>query len=325
VSSDVRSRGTWRIAQAIALAGLASTATALVIWPAISLQLFWNLVVPLLPLSFLVAPGAWRAVCPLASLNMMGRGIGDRRLPDGVTRYSGASGIVLLVALVPARHIGLNDRADLLLVALLGCALGAAALGVRFDAKAGFCNTLCPLLPVERLYGQRPLIGVSNPRCHDCTLCTPRGCIDLSPSKSIAQVLGPARRSSAWLASAFGAFAAGFPGFVIGYFRTTDTTAIQAAGVYTTILAHAAASGVIVAFVVSRLRVSSAVALPVLAATAAGLYYWFAIPTSFGALGVQPVVGEAIRWVLVAAVAIWAVYALSPQFAPRAASRVRQS
>ena len=98
--------------------------------------------------------------------------------------------------------------------------------------KAGFCNSICPVLPVERLYGQAPLATLSNPRCPDCTLCTPRGCIDLSPSKSVAQTFGPVRRSQAWLFTSFGVFAGSFPGFVLGYFTWQDVPFAAAGTVY---------------------------------------------------------------------------------------------
>ena len=43
--------------------------------------------------------------------------------------------------------------------------LAAWMLGRRGERKAGFCNALCPILPVERLYGQAPLVAAGNPRC----------------------------------------------------------------------------------------------------------------------------------------------------------------
>ena len=49
-------------------------------------------------------------------------------------------------------------------------AVGALVLGLLYDAKAGFCNAMCPVLPVERLYCQSPLIDVPNPRCVPCTI-----------------------------------------------------------------------------------------------------------------------------------------------------------
>lgn len=308
----------WQRAQLVAMAVLIATAYALVAYPDLALRIFWNAIVPLLPLSFLVAPNLWRNLCPLASINLMGAGIGRRRLNPNVSRAAGVPSIALLAVLVPARHVALNTHANWLILLLVVCAVMAAACGVVYDAKAGFCNALCPLLPVERLYGQRPVIHVASPRCSPCTLCTPRGCLDLAPSKSITQLLGPARRSTLWLTSAFGVFAAAFPGFIVGYFLVTDTTPGRALTVYGVMLLCAAASWAVVSATVRWFRVPSTLALPTLATLSAGAYYWFATPRSLDALGASPVVGLSLRWVLVALVAVWGMLAVAPGVARRA-------
>ena len=57
--------------------------------PARFLALFWGVVIPLLPLSFLVSPQLWRAVCPLATLNQLGGRHGIGRLDLVENRYVG--------------------------------------------------------------------------------------------------------------------------------------------------------------------------------------------------------------------------------------------
>ncbi|MFN8581717.1 MAG: hypothetical protein U0163_12165 [Gemmatimonadaceae bacterium] len=317
VISSQSPRRAWRAAQGMALFGLTAAGLGLLAFPDQSLRILWNAVIPLLPLSFLLVPSAWRSVCPLASLNMMASGIGDRRLSPDVYRLDGALGMAFLGLLVPARHFALNTGATALLTVLIACALVAAAAGVMYDAKAGFCNAICPILPVERLYGQSPLFSVGNPRCLPCTLCTPRGCIDLTPSKSITQVLGPARRSMAWLASSFGVFATSFPGFVFGYFQVRDTTAAHALAVYAAILGSALVSCIIWNLVIRLWRISSNVALPALAALSASVYYWYATPASLSAMGASPLVGTAVRYVLVAGVVVWGMVAVTPGFRRR--------
>src|SRR5689334_5602619 len=54
---------TLRAASMLAALGLCVVATW---WPALSLALFWRVVVPLLPLVFLAVPGLWRNICPMA-------------------------------------------------------------------------------------------------------------------------------------------------------------------------------------------------------------------------------------------------------------------
>lgn len=161
------------------------------------------------------------------------------------------------------------------------------------------------MLPVERLYGQRPLVIVGNPRCQPCSLCTPLGCIDLAPGKSIPQVIGPARRSHAWTVPAFGAFAAAFPGFVIGYYTTTDGPLASAGHVYAHVGMWMLGSYVVVALGVLLLDLSAEHTIGFLAALAAALYYWFAAPLVAAALGVPGAGATVLRVAAFGLVGFW--------------------
>jgi hypothetical protein len=46
--------------------------------------------------------------------------------------------------------------------------------------KSGWCSTICPLLPVQRLYGQTPYKLVANSHCTPCVGCT-KNCYDFNP------------------------------------------------------------------------------------------------------------------------------------------------
>jgi len=283
---------------------LVALIAALVVRPARSLTLLWNVVIPLVPASLLVTPALWRNVCPLATLNTLTNRRG-RRLAPAAAPAIGAVGMALLVVLVPARRFLFNTN-GLALAATIGTVgLAAVVLGALFDLKAGFCNAICPVLPVERLYGQRPLASVGNPRCQPCTLCTPLGCIDLAPGKSIAQVIGPARRSRAWLLTAFGAFAAAFPGFVIGYYTTVDGPLAAAGHVYSHVAIWMLGSYVVVATGVLVLGLSAERALVILAALAASLYYWFASPLVARALALPGGGAVVLRGAAFGLVGVW--------------------
>jgi hypothetical protein len=296
----------WRIAQAISLTLLASLLVGLLARPEPTLHVFWNVVFPLLPASLLVSPALWRGVCPLATLNTLPNGLMARRtLTAKWVPVTGTIGVVLLALLVPARRFLFNMEGMALVALILVAAVAAMLLGAVYDVKAGFCNSICPILPVERLYGQAPLATMSNPRCPDCTLCTPRGCIDLSPSKSIAQTLGPRRRSHAWLFSFFGVFAGSFPGFVLGYFTRHDVSFVAAGAVYLAIGLMAAGSYAVTVVVVHGFRLEFRLALAILGASAAGLYYWFTAPTLAEALGLGSSVALGIRIAALALVAVW--------------------
>lgn len=42
---------------------------AVALWPTTWLPVFWGMAIPVLPAVFLIAPGFWRNVCPLAAAN----------------------------------------------------------------------------------------------------------------------------------------------------------------------------------------------------------------------------------------------------------------
>ncbi len=290
----------WRFAQRAAVVALAVVGVLVVVAPDPVLDLFWSGVVPLLPVLFLVHPGLWRNVCPLATL-----GMGPEREDASPAVDSAARACALLLLLIPLRPLGLDGSA-LASAGLLVAATAGALAGRRRPRKAGFCNSWCPILPVERLYGQRPLIQLSNPRCPSCTVCTPRGCLDLSPDAASAQLLGPGRRGWRWLLTPLGAFAAAFPGVVTTFFLLpAEPGALEA---YGRILAGGAVSWVVLS---AAIRVSGAswrTAFPALGALAAGPYLWFALPGVAQAwgLGVSPPLAGSLGVLLVAG---WWVHA----------------
>ena len=51
-------------------------AALLIAVPDTGLFVMWKVVIPLLPLLFLVAPGVWRNICPLAASNQTPRALG---------------------------------------------------------------------------------------------------------------------------------------------------------------------------------------------------------------------------------------------------------
>ena len=154
----------WKVAQVVGLLVTVGLLAALLLEPEIALLVLWSAAIPLLPATFLINPGLWRNVCPLATLNMFsGDIVGHRRLTARLIPPAGLLGIVLLAVMVPARRFLFNANAVALASTIAAVALAALVLGIFFEGKAGFCNSICPVLPVERLYGQSPLMQVSNP------------------------------------------------------------------------------------------------------------------------------------------------------------------
>lgn len=309
VTLDVgRASGLWRVAQVGALLVTLALIVLLFVAPEPTLGWTWNLVVPILPATFLLNPSMWRNVCPLATLNelpgWLNRG---NRLPPTLMA-SGALAGVAAVLLIPVRRAVLNNSGEVLGGALIVLALLALGLGLVYAARSGFCNGLCPILPVERLYGQHPLVDIRGSRCASCTFCTPAGCIDLARDKAVVQMLGRSRHSSKWLLSPMGAFAAAFPGVIIAYFTSTDATTFTISPIATSVL-FAAVSYVVVALLTVAFRVKGSLGLTVLGATSFGLYYWFAAPGIAEQVGQGAIVRDAIRVLAAALLTVWLVRA----------------
>jgi len=310
----------WTVAQVM---GVVLTVVLLgALWwaPTQTLALLWNAVIPILPAVFLVNPAIWRNVCPLATLNMLTAPFGQqRKLEAEGARWFGVVGIVLLVVMVPARRFLFNVHGPTLAITIVAVAVLALLLGLAFATKAGFCNALCPVLPVEKLYGQRPLLNVGNPRCLPCNLCTRKGCQDLTPEKAVGVALGARRSSSRWLVTPYGAFAAAFPGFIVGYYTTTDGILSTAPDVYLHVALYSAVSYVIAVAVVLLARLAAERSTLLLAAAAVALYYWFAAPAIATALVLPTWWVIGVRVASVSLVLFWLMRAMPPEVRAAAA------
>lgn len=300
----------WRVAQLLGVLLTVVLLLALVWWPDGSLHLLWEMVIPLLPAVFLVNPLLWRNVCPLATLNDFG-GRRHASAPLSATMLGAGwvVGIALLLLMVPARRFLFNEHGMVLAATIGGVAVLALAAGFLASRRSGFCNSLCPVLPVEKLYGQSPLVEMGSARCVDCNRCTPTACIDLSGRRSLIKSV-PGSRSQRWLLSPVGLFVALFPGFILGYFTTENGSLSTALGTYGWIALWSVGSVAVVSAVVLITRVRAALVLPVLGGVSIGIYYWFAAPKLAAAYGAPPSVGLGLRILALALVTLWLVRAV---------------
>ena len=128
----------------------------------------------------------------------------------------------------------------------------------------------------------------------------------------LAQLLGPSRRTFDWLLTPLGVFFAALPGFIVGYNTVGDGGIRTAPAIYGTVLASAAASFIAAAAIVILFRLNAKKALPVLAALAGGIYYWFAGPSIAQHFGVGAPVALTIRGLGIGIV-VWWVVTLAPR------------
>lgn len=309
----------WTAAQVTALGVTAAVLAGLFLAPELTLNIAWFAVVPLLPASFLINPGLWRGICPIATANTFKAPPAGRVLSSKAMSRAAWIGIVLLMVLVPARRLLLNQNGPALAVTLVAIVALAFIGGRLFRVKAGFCNSICPVLPVEKLYGQSPLLWVRNPRCVPCAHCVTKTCIDLDQQRAVGDGNGT-RTGRDWLKTPLGLFAAAFPGFIWGYFQTQDVALAEWASVYATVLAPALISLGVVGVSLLVVNPSTRVAAPVLGAAAIGIYYWFAGPASAEAFGLSTGAALGLRWIPLALVALWLFGALQPAGKRRAAA-----
>jgi hypothetical protein len=272
---------------------------------------FWGIVVPLLPILFFVAPGFWRNVCPMATLNQLPRVLGFTRaltMPKWFREYGYVIGIGLFLVIVPARKLVFEQNGAALGVLLIASLVTPFVAGILLKGKSGWCSTMCPLLPVQRLYGQTPFLTVRNAHCRPCVGCV-KNCYDFNPPVAyIADVYDSDPHRSGYRRF----FAGVFPGLVVAFHEVPVAPEADALSMYAQFGTYLAVSlGIFYALEVflkvTVVRVTSLFALAGL-----NLYYLYTLPAAVerieAATGVA--IPDAAAWAittaLLAASAVWA-------------------
>jgi len=255
----------------------------LLFWPAVGLALMWGLLIPIAPALVTIAPGLWRNICPMATTHMLPQKLGiaqNMKMPEWGAAALGTASVILLFIVVPMRRIGLNADGTMTAMMLLSAACVAFTMGSLFEMRSGWCTSLCPIHPVERLYGTNPAVSFKNARCNLCEACS-NPCPDSTPEMTPTQA-GPTKLQQ-WL----GNFVVGsFPGFVWGWYQTPDI-APQDVGASEIIAAYAWPYGAaIVTYLVFKIgehvlrdnNDARTTMHRVFAAAAISTYYWYRLP-----------------------------------------------
>lgn len=275
----------WRGLQASFFAVGVLIVAMLLFNPPVGLYLLWDVLIPVAPLLLVLAPGVWRNVCPLGSFSLLPAQLGwsrGRSISRAWQQRLLIVAIALLLIIVPLRHVVLDVYGVITGIVLIVVAAAAISLGFVFDWKSAWCSGLCPVYPVEMLYGSRPVISVPNVQCRVCT-----GCVSPCRDSSRGLVAPDAVKGSAKRLVYM--FAGGFPGFVWGWYLVTpDPTApaaYQLGIAFLLPLAGLLASALVfLGFYLAFPRQRRRLAL-VFAAFAVATYYWFKLPVMFGLQG----------------------------------------
>ncbi len=268
----------WEIFPLISVLSTLILAVVLIFWPATGLLILWKLVIPVLPIVFLTVPGFWRNVCPLAAFNQTPR-LGDfsRALnpPRWLKEYGYAIGMVSFFVLASSRKWLFNKNGPASALLIIGALLGAFVGGVLYKGKSGWCSSICPLYPVQRLYNQTPFKVVPNNYCTPCVGCT-KNCYDFNPGTAYLADLYDSDRH---YTNNRKFFAAVMPGFVLAFFTLPDVPAISVFALYGQMMLYMLISIALFTVADTFFKVTTNKITAVWGATAFVLFYWFVLPT----------------------------------------------
>lgn len=262
----------WAVGRNLSIAATLAVAALLFVRPHLGLLLFWKVAVPVLPAVFLLAPGLWRNLCPLAASNQAPRLAGrtaQREAPAWWKEYGYVIGFVLFFALATSRKFLFNHDGPATALLVLAALTGAFVGGWFLKGKSGWCSSVCPLYPVQRLYNQTPFLIVPNAHCDPCVGCT-RNCYDFNP---MAAHLADLHEEDRYYVGYRRLFAYCMPGFVVGYFTLPDPPAIGIPALFGAMLLHLAASSGIFLAAESLLKTSLNRLVSVAAAAAILSFY----------------------------------------------------
>ena len=274
----------WRVAQImLAVAGVALLPT--LIWlPDLGIVLFWNILIPVAPAVFVLIPGVWRNICPMAIAGLLPRHFGfskKKAMPQALRSTLIVISLIALLVIVPLRHAVLNTSGPATALMLAGAAIAAFLMGMRYEWRSGWCSSLCPIHPVEKLYGTVPAITVPNLHCTMCEKC-------ITPCPDSTHRMTPMITNANKTEKTIGfMLVGGFFGYVYGWYQVPDYFSTMT--MMNWISAFAWPLG---GFVVSLLvfyvmmktisKQNQMLLIRTFAMAAVATYYWFRLPMLFG-------------------------------------------
>jgi hypothetical protein len=274
----------WRIAQTLVwIAGIAIF-LSLIFFPSIGLLVFWNILIPVAPALLVVATGLWRNVCPLATTTLLPRHFNlsaKKKMPASVQVWLQLIAIIILYTVVPLRHAIFNTNGIATAILLFGAAITGLAMGFFYDWKSGWCSSLCPIHPVEKLYGGNTVMSFPNAHCGSCVNCSVP-CPDSTPD------VHPAIATKTSIHQLNGLLTIGvLPGFIWGWFHVSDNyTSVNWQKIieaYT--LPVTCGAGTLLLYIILKNLTKNKydrLLINIFAAAAVSCYYWYRIPELFG-------------------------------------------
>lgn len=293
----------WHVIRAGTVVAYLAVVVALFVRPAGGLFVFFGVIVPLWPVLFFVAPGVWRNICPLAASNQLPRVAGFSRAgsaPGWLARNGFLIAATLFFGIAGARIAGLDRNGPAMGIVLAVIIASAFTGGVLLKGKSGWCSSVCPLLPLQRAYGQTPFVTSPNSHCRPCVGCA-KNCYDFKPRAAWqADMADPDPKWSAPRTL----FTAALPGFILGFFTLHHRAATSMPEKYALLVLFVLVSIGLFYAIHAVSPLSPAMLTVGFAAVAVNLYYWFSGPILTDSLAQLTGIQAAwLRWPVSAAIA----------------------
>ncbi len=155
--------------------------------PRLAGRVFWTVAIASLPAFFVLAGyHRWRRICPLAFVAQLPVRLGvagGRRAGPWLQAHAYHVSFAVFVLSLWLRLVATNGDGHAIAVFVLTLCAAAFGAGLVLTGKS-WCNYLCPVLFVEKLYTEpRGLRDTANSQCETCTACRP-ACPDINEEHS---------------------------------------------------------------------------------------------------------------------------------------------
>lgn len=265
----------WTTARFITFVSTLSVCYFLLFYSKYGMIFFWNFIVALLPLIFFFAPGFWRNICPFAASNQVPK---VYKFTQGLTlskrlaNYAFLIGFVTFLICISLRKvIPLDHQGPFIASGILSFIVIAFIGGCFFKGKSGWCASICPLSPIQQVYGQTAFIPIRNSHCRPCVGCT-KNCYDFNPRISNISNLNS---NDEPITDYRKFFVAILPGFILAFFILPNYPASTLIRLYAGILLFMSVSLSIFVAIKTFSRMSISKIAVLFGAAAINIYYWF--------------------------------------------------
>jgi hypothetical protein len=189
--------------------------------------------------------------------------------------------VIALYIIVPLRHAVFNSDGRATAVLIISLAITGIIMGFFFEWKSAWCSGLCPVHPVEKLYGGNVIMPVPNVHCNQCKNC-------VIPCPDSTQNFYPkAAENTIYHKAGALLITGGLPGFIWGWFHVPDETSVRTVETFASVYKMPLLGLIITLIIYSILLINIPAKFErtlssIFAAAGVSCYYWYRIPSLFG-------------------------------------------